>query len=199
MAEINTTPLVDVMLVLLVIFMVTAPLFTHAVRIDLPRARSEPSVTRADTVALSIDAEGRVRWNGEPIERTQLRERLVQTAAAATQPEVHLRAHRETRYQTIAELLSEAQRAGIRRFGLITGAAPRFPNHRIRFADAGCRRAMRLCLSSSDRVLFLRNGLVPSRKGHRVQFVATHSELRLRCHSNRRDIWLGWPSVDFWR
>ncbi len=120
MAEINTTPLVDVMLVLLVIFMVTAPLFTHAVRIDLPHAHSAPAVTRPETVVLAIDAQGRVRWNDESIERGQLSERLAQIAAAATQPEVHLHAHRETRYQTIAEVLSEAQRAGIRRFGLVT-------------------------------------------------------------------------------
>ncbi|MCC6532292.1 MAG: biopolymer transporter ExbD [Burkholderiales bacterium] len=120
MAEINTTPLVDVMLVLLIIFMVTAPLFTHAVRIDLPRARSAPNVAKPDTVVVSIDAAGGVHWSGEALAREGLGERLAQAAAKLPQPELHLRAHRDTRYQVIAEVLSQAQRAGIRKIGLVT-------------------------------------------------------------------------------
>ena len=120
MAEINTTPLVDVMLVLLVIFMVTAPLFTHAVRIDLPQARSQPAVEKPDTVAVSIDAAGGLRWNEDSIEKAELSRRLARAAAGTPQPEVHLRAHRDTRYQTIADVMSEAQRAGIRKLGFVT-------------------------------------------------------------------------------
>ncbi|RPI41087.1 MAG: biopolymer transporter ExbD [Betaproteobacteria bacterium] len=123
MAEINTTPLVDVMLVLLVIFMVTAPLFTHAVRIDLPQAHSQPRVEKPDTVAVSIDADGRVRWNEEAIDTAELGARLARAAAGTPQPEVHLRAHRDTRYQRIAEVMSAAQRAGIRKLGFVTDPA----------------------------------------------------------------------------
>jgi len=120
MAEINTTPLVDVMLVLLVIFMVTAPLFTHAVRIDLPQARSQPSAETADTIVLSIDAAGALRWNDQRLDRAELARRLMQAGSAATPPAIHLRAHRDTRYQTLAEVMSEAQRAGISRLGFVT-------------------------------------------------------------------------------
>ena len=130
MAEINTTPLVDVMLVLLVIFMVTAPLFTHAVRIDLPRAQSQPTLEQPDTVVISIDALGAMRWNGEPIERPGLAARLAQAAVGAPEAQVHVRAHRDTRYQIIAELLSEAQRSGIRHIGLVTDPS----------SDTGARR-----------------------------------------------------------
>ena len=118
--QINVVPYIDVMLVLLVIFMVTAPLFTHAVRIDLPRARSQPSVEKPDAISLSIDAAGLLRWNDEPLERAALAIRFAQIAARTPQPELHLRAHRDTRYQLIAELLSEAQSAGVRRVGLVT-------------------------------------------------------------------------------
>jgi len=120
MAEINTTPLVDVMLVLLVIFMVTAPLFTHTIRVDLPQARSDPTLEKPDTVVLSVDAAGQLRWDAESIRRSELSKRFLALAAMPTQPQVQLRAHRDTRYQTLAELLAEARRSGIRHIGLVT-------------------------------------------------------------------------------
>jgi biopolymer transport protein ExbD len=126
MAEINVTPLVDVMLVLLVIFMVTAPLFTHAVRIDLPRARSTPSVDQPQNVTLSIDATGAVRWNGEIVAAEGvLAQRLAQAAALDPQPEVQLRADRDTRYEAVARLLSQVQRAGLTRLSFVTDPAER--------------------------------------------------------------------------
>jgi biopolymer transport protein ExbD len=88
MAEINMIPLIDVMLVVLVIFIITAPLLTHAVRIDLPKASSAPNLTRADHVQLAIDADGRIRWNGEPVYRAELRARLAATVALVPQPEI---------------------------------------------------------------------------------------------------------------
>jgi len=120
MAEINMVPLIDVMLVLLVIFMVTAPLLTHAVKIDLPKASSRPNLTKPDHVALSIDAAGTVYWNGESVTRAELAARLARSAAQNPQPELHLRADRTTQYQTIAEVMAGAARAGLARIGFVS-------------------------------------------------------------------------------
>src|SRR5882757_5840759 len=98
MAEINMIPLIDVMLVLLVIFIITAPLLTHAVKLDLPKASSQPNLTRPDHIALSIDAAGTLFWNGEVVGRGELRERLAGAAAQKPQPEIHLRADGATHY-----------------------------------------------------------------------------------------------------
>ena len=120
MPEINTTPLVDVMLVLLIIFMVTAPLFTHAVKIDLPRAQSELNAEKPDTIALAIDASGKVFWNNDAIDERALSERLAQAAALPTQPELHLRADQDTRYDVIARIMAQAQRVGLKKIGFVT-------------------------------------------------------------------------------
>ena len=120
MAEINTTPLVDVMLVLLVIFMVTAPLFTHAVRIDLPQAQSELNPDKPETISIAIDGAGQIYWNDQPVAEEALFERFSGAATATPQPEVHLRADRETRYQVIARVMADARRAGVRRIGFVT-------------------------------------------------------------------------------
>lgn len=120
MSEINVTPLVDVMLVLLVIFIVTAPLLTHAVRIDLPQAAAQPSPRKPDIVTLAIDNGGRLYWNREALTLAELRERLAQAAAQQPQPDIHLHADRETRYQQLAELMAAVQNAGLRKLGFIT-------------------------------------------------------------------------------
>ena len=120
MAEINTTPLVDVMLVLLVIFMVTAPLFTHAVKIDLPQAQSQLNPDKPETISIAIDGAGRIYWNDQPVVEEALFERFTRAATIAPQPEVHLRADRETRYQVIARVMADAQRAGLRKIGFVT-------------------------------------------------------------------------------
>jgi biopolymer transport protein ExbD len=126
MAEINTTPLVDVMLVLLIIFMVTAPLFTHAVKIELPQAQSQLNPEKPSTITLAIDGAGKIFWNDEPISEDALAGRFVQAAAETVQPELHLRADRDTRYQVIARVMADAQRAGLRKIGFVTDpAAPR--------------------------------------------------------------------------
>src|SRR5512139_4126385 len=123
MAEINTTPLVGVMLVLLIIFMVTAPLFTHAVRIDLPQARSEPNASKPTTIALSIDAEGKIFWNDERVAEDALPARFSRAAAESPQPELHFRADRGTRYEVIAKVMAHAQRSGLTKLGLVTDPA----------------------------------------------------------------------------
>lgn len=120
MAEINTTPLVDVMLVLLIIFIITAPLLTHAVRIDLPEAASEPNPEKPETVTLAIDAEGKLYWNDALLAETALPARLEEAAGRTPQPELHLRADKTTIYQRVAEVMSAAQRAGITKLGFVT-------------------------------------------------------------------------------
>lgn len=125
MSEINTTPMVDVMLVLLVIFIITAPLLTHAVKIDLPQASSQPNPEEPDTITLSINAEGKLFWNDAPFEEAELASRLSTEAQKNPQPELHLRAERVTPYQKLAEILSAAQSAGIMRIGFVTDPKPK--------------------------------------------------------------------------
>ena len=120
MAEINMVPLVDVMLVLLVIFIITAPLLTHAVKVDLPKADSQVNETKPDNVQLAIDAAGTVFWNGEVLDRSGWRSRMDAAAAQRPQPEVHLRADGEVAYRRVAEVMSDAARAGLKRIGFIT-------------------------------------------------------------------------------
>lgn len=120
MVEINTTPLVDVMLVLLIIFMITAPLLTHQVKIDLPQATTQKSPEKPEIVTVSIDASGTTFWNNSPITRAELGERLAVAARQQPQPELHLRADKQTQYQKLAEVMSAAQNAGMRRMGFVT-------------------------------------------------------------------------------
>ncbi|WP_322071626.1 ExbD/TolR family protein [Paraburkholderia bannensis] len=132
MAEINMTPLIDVMLVLLVIFIITAPLFTHAIRLDLPKVAAEPVQQTPQTVTLSIDAAGKVFWNAQPVTLDELRKRFADAGKQpeAQQPELQLRAARETRYDVIAQVMGAAQQAGLARLGFVTDpptAAPAAP------------------------------------------------------------------------
>ena len=120
LAEINMVPLIDVMLVLLIIFMVTAPLLTHAVKVDLPKASSSANITKPDNVQLAIDSGGRVFWNGEAVDAAQLAARLKTTAALQPQPELHIRAERTTPYEKVAQAMSEAARQGVVRIGFVT-------------------------------------------------------------------------------
>lgn len=121
LAEINIIPLVDVMLVLLILFMITAPLFTpHALKINLPQASSEISVSKPNIITLSIDAQGRLFWNEERIEQLEFQRRLIQAVQRPATPELQLWADKITPYQQIAEVMSIAHQAGITRLGLIT-------------------------------------------------------------------------------
>ena len=118
MAEINTTPLVDVMLVLLVIFIITAPLFQQAVPVDLPRVESTRHEDKPKMIQLALDAGGRFHLNGEPVDRTALEAHF--STVAASQPELHLRADRATPYEKVADILASAQRVGIMKIAFIT-------------------------------------------------------------------------------
>ena len=120
MADMNVVPLVDVMLVLLVIFIVTAPLLTHAVKVDLPRASSAPNLTKPDNVQLAIDGAGQVYWNGEVVAAAALEQKLRNAAALSPQPELHLRAERTTPYEKVADVMSAAARTGLTRIGFVT-------------------------------------------------------------------------------
>jgi biopolymer transport protein ExbD len=120
MAEINMIPLIDVMLVLLVIFIITAPLLTHAVKVDLPKASSQVNQTKPDNVQLAIDHDGVVYWNGEAVVAAEWRARMQAAANLAPQPEVHLRADGEVAYRHVAQLLSDAAKVGLARIGFIT-------------------------------------------------------------------------------
>lgn len=119
-SEINTTPLVDVMLVLLVIFIITAPLLTHAVRIDLPQASSQPLPEKPEVISVSIDAAGKIYWNDSPMVQGELRIKLQQIANQKPQPELNIRADKETRYQVLAEMMANAQNAGISKLGFVS-------------------------------------------------------------------------------
>jgi biopolymer transport protein ExbD len=120
MAEINMIPLIDVMLVLLVIFIITAPLLTHAVKIDLPKAASTPNLTKPDNIQLAINDAGTIFWNGETIDREELRERLTSAGRLQPQPEVHIRADQAARYRWVAEVLADSASAGLTRIGFVS-------------------------------------------------------------------------------
>jgi len=120
MAEINMIPLIDVMLVLLIIFIVTAPLLTHSIRIDLPKASAQVNLEKPETVTLSIDAVGGLYWNDTLISDAQLAINLADAARRKPQPELHLRAEKTTQYQNLAEVMAAAQNAGVIRIGFIT-------------------------------------------------------------------------------
>jgi biopolymer transport protein ExbD len=119
-SEINMVPLIDVMLVLLVIFIVTAPLLTHAVKLDLPRVSSQPNELKPDKVELAIDAQGQRYWNGEAVSRAQAAERFVAQGQRTPQPELHLRADQATAYRAVAETLADASKAGLSKIGFVS-------------------------------------------------------------------------------
>lgn len=120
MAEINVIPLVDIMLVLLVIFIVTAPLLTNSVKIDLPKAVSAPDESREPAIQFAIDAAGQLYWDGDRIDHDQMLQRFAAAGAKAKPPELHLRIDRRTQYETLADVMSEASKAGVAKVGFIT-------------------------------------------------------------------------------
>ena len=120
MSEINVVPLVDVMLVLLIIFIITAPLLTHSVKIDLPKAESNPNITQPEHVELAIRADGSLFWNGEPVVLEQLAPRFAATVAQAPNTELHIRADKLAHYEHVARLMSIAAKSGLTKIGFIT-------------------------------------------------------------------------------
>jgi len=124
MADINVTPLVDVMLVLLVIFIITAPLLSYAIRLELPNEPAPATDASAATVSLSIDADGRLYWNNDALSDDELRARVTAAAKQPTPPELQLRADKATRYERVAFVLATAQQAGLAKLGFVTDPEP---------------------------------------------------------------------------
>ena len=123
MAEINTTPLVDVMLVLLIIFIITAPLMTHSVQVDLPRASSVPTSENPLTLSVSIKPDGSVFLDNGKVDGATLSGRLRDAVARDPKTELHLMADRAVRYESVVDVMSSARRAGIGRIGFVTDPA----------------------------------------------------------------------------
>jgi biopolymer transport protein ExbD len=120
MIDINTTPLIDVLLVLLVMLIITIPMQTHAVKLDLPRANTPPAAVQPQVVTVDIDFDGTILWNGVVVpDRASLDAQLSAVAAEATQPELHVRPDRLTDYKYVAEVLAAAQRLGVRKIGIV--------------------------------------------------------------------------------
>ena len=118
--EINTTPLVDVMLVLLIIFIITIPVMNQSVNIDLPRTSSQPVQPKPESINLAIDAQGRMYWNEESVDIAQLNARITQAAKKNPQPELHLRAERTTQYEKVVQVMAAAQNGGLEKIGFVT-------------------------------------------------------------------------------
>ena len=123
MNEINMTPLVDVMLVLLIIFIITVPVMKHAVPVDLPRASNEREVIKPETIRLSVTADGKYHWNETTISDEELEPRLQAEAQKDPQPDLHIRGDKDVRYERVAQAMSAAQRAGVRKIGFVTDPA----------------------------------------------------------------------------
>jgi biopolymer transport protein ExbD len=119
-AEINMTPLVDVMLVLLIIFIITAPLMTHSVKVELPRASSTPTPEKPMTLQVAINADNAVFVGSEAVDRTLLEQKFRDAVARDANVEMHLKADKATRYESVAETMSAARRAGLSKIGFVT-------------------------------------------------------------------------------
>ena len=125
MAEINMVPLIDVMLVLLVIFIVTAPLLTHAVKLQLPQATATPDPVTREKIEFAIRADGTLHWNGTPTTRAAAAERFAAEARKTPQPELQLRADQDVAYRVVAQTLADASKAGLSRVGFVSQPEPR--------------------------------------------------------------------------
>jgi biopolymer transport protein ExbD len=124
MNEINMTPLVDVMLVLLIIFIITVPVMKHAVNVDLPRASNERELIKPETVRLSVDAAGAYYWNESKVSDEALPALLQAEATKNPQPDLHIRGDKSVRYERVAQAMAAAQQAGLRKIGFITEPKP---------------------------------------------------------------------------
>jgi biopolymer transport protein ExbD len=123
MSEINTTPLVDIMLVLLIIFLITIPIITKTVKVSLPKATNIPTVTKPENITISVDNGGNIYWNGALVpDRDALISKVLVEAVKKPQPEVHIRGDAGVRFEAIGRTLFAIQRGGIVKIGFITEA-----------------------------------------------------------------------------
>ena len=120
MSEINMTPLVDVMLVLLIFFIITVPVLTHSVKLDLPRADNTPNEIKPQTITLAVTASGHYHWNETSVTMAELEERLGTLAAQEPQPEIHIRGDRRAEYDHVLKLMAAVQRAGMLKLGFVS-------------------------------------------------------------------------------
>ena len=120
MVDINTTPLIDVMLVLLIMLIITIPIQTHAVKLNMPVGKPPPTTTQPQVVTIDVDFDGTIIWNGEQLSsRPELEARMRAAAAMAEQPEIHLRPNKLVRYRNVAMVMASAQRLGLTKVGII--------------------------------------------------------------------------------
>ncbi len=124
MNEINMTPFVDVMLVLLIIFIITVPVMKHAVNVDLPRVSNQREVVKPETVRLSVQADGTYYWNESAVSDEALTAMLLAEGRKDPQPDLHIRGDKAVRYERVAQAMAAAQQAGIRKIGFITEPKP---------------------------------------------------------------------------
>ena len=120
MSNINTTPLVDVMLVLLIIFLITIPVITQSVKLQLPDVVNEPSIAKPDDIIISVDKEGQIYWNVKPMTADELLERMKLEAVKVPQPEVHIQGDQEVRFEYIGKVMVMCQRSGIATVGFMS-------------------------------------------------------------------------------
>jgi biopolymer transport protein ExbD len=126
MAAINTTPLVDVMLVLLIIFLITIPVVVHQVPVALPKERNQVTQTKPENIVIAVNRDGDVFWNMEYMRDSRaLFEKLKKVAVIVPQPEVHIRADEDARYESVGKVVATCQRASILKIGFITEPPPR--------------------------------------------------------------------------
>lgn len=120
MVDINTTPLIDVMLVLLIMLIITIPIQTHAVKLNMPIGTPPPPLVPPEVVTIEVDFDGTLIWNGRVVpNRQELEERLRAAAEMPDQPEVHLRPNKLVKYESVAMVMASAQRLGLKKIGLI--------------------------------------------------------------------------------
>lgn len=120
MSDINMTPLVDVMLVLLIIFIIAVPVITHSVKVDLPRVDNTVNEIKPDTINLSIAVDGKIHWNETEITETELDARLATEASKQPQPEIHIRGDRKVEYERVMKVMASVQNAGILKLGFVS-------------------------------------------------------------------------------
>jgi biopolymer transport protein ExbD len=117
LVDINTTPLIDVMLVLLTLLILTLPIQTHAVKLDMPRPNTPPPTTEPVVVDLGIDFDGTITWNGDKVDRAALDTKLLESAGATPAPEIQLNPNRLAKYDAVAMVLADAQHLGVTHIG----------------------------------------------------------------------------------
>ena len=127
-STINTTPLVDIMLVLLIIFLITIPVVIKSVQLQLPVATNIVTITKPENITLAVDKAGNYYWNDAPVTNEQLLDMLKTVAVKVPQPEVHIRGDRDVRFESIGRIMADLQRSAILKVGFITNPEPRIFN-----------------------------------------------------------------------